>query len=320
MNVSIAEFKGELAALGAAGLWAVSTVVYGRLGRSYPPVQLNLMKGAIAIALILLTLLITGKPLLSLDITACGLLLLSGAVGIALGDTAYFAALNCLGARRALLMETLAPPLVAILALIFLGEKLPINAWCGIVLTILGVAWVIAERVPGSTIRQQQLLRGIGFGILAALAQASGAVLSRAALTQAAISPLWAALLRLSAGVVILFPSTLLYQLAVKRWTSPASSPTNDKTEHQGLHLKALPSRRALTAIFFAAFAGTYLAIWLQQTALKYTAAGIAQTLITTSPLFVLPILVALGEVVTIRAVLGVLVAVGGIVLLLGYS
>ncbi len=37
----ITNFKGELAALGAAFLWAVSTVVYERLGHSYLPVVLN---------------------------------------------------------------------------------------------------------------------------------------------------------------------------------------------------------------------------------------------------------------------------------------
>jgi len=85
-----------------------------------------------------------------------------------------------------------------------------------------------------------------------------------------------------------------------------------------GFQWKDLPSRQVLGASFFAAFFGTYLAIWLQQTALKFTAAGIAQTLAATSPLFVLPIAVWLGELVTVRAVLGVLVAIAGIALVLG--
>ena len=85
-----------------------------------------------------------------------------------------------------------------------------------------------------------------------------------------------------------------------------------------GFQWKDLPSRQVLGASFFAAFFGTYLAILLQQTALKFTAAGIAQTLAATSPLFVLPIAVWLGELVTVRAVLGVLVAIAGIALVLG--
>ncbi len=69
-------------------------------------------------------------------------------------------------------------------------------------------------------------------------------------------------------------------------------------------------------AIFFAAFAGTYLGIWLQQTAIKFTAAGIAQTLGNTSPLFVLPIAIWMGEQVSLRAILGVAITIGGIGLL----
>ncbi|NEP11719.1 MAG: DMT family transporter [Symploca sp. SIO2C1] len=301
LNFSITDLSGELAALGGACLWAVATVVYGRLGSYYPPLELNLMKGVIAIALIILTLIFGNEQLQLLNLNACGLLLLSGVIGIALGDTAYFAAINCLGARRALLMETLAPPLVAVIALIFLQEQLTIGAWCGIFLTVLGIAWVITERVPGSAVKQDQLLKGIGLGILAALAQASGAVLSRAALAQTTISPLFSTLLRLSGGMVILLLLTGWFRRQV------------------GFQVKSLPSKQALGAIFLAAFIGTYLGIWLQQIAFKFTAAGIAQTLLATSPLFVLPIVVWMGEVVSLRAILGVLVAIGGIALLLGF-
>ncbi|NET52997.1 MAG: DMT family transporter, partial [Merismopedia sp. SIO2A8] len=246
---------------------------------------------------------VVGKDQLPLfNLTACGLLLISGVVGIALGDTAYFKALNYLGARRALLMETLAPIFAAILALIFLQEKLTIGAWCAILLTIVGVAWTIAERVPGSSLEQGLLIRGIGFGVLAAMAQASGIVFSRAALADTTISPLWAALLRLSAGVLMLLLLAILL-----RWNI-------------SLGVKGLFSGRALGAVCFAAFFGTYLAIWLQQTALKFTAAGIAQTLMTTSPLFVLPIVAFMGEVVTTRAILGVLVAITGVALLVSWQ
>ena len=69
-------------------------------------------------------------------------------------------------------------------------------------------------------------------------------------------------------------------------------------------------------AILFAAFAGTYLGIWLQQTAIKFTAAGIALTLTNTSPLFVLPIAIWMGEQVSLRAIVGVAIAIAGIAVL----
>ena len=296
LNFSTADFQGELAALCAAGLWAVSSSVYARIGQRIPPLELNLIKGTIAIALLIGTLVLQNNLWAVIAPNQMYLLLLSGVLGIGLGDTAFFFALNYLGARRALLMETLAPPITAILALIFLQEKLSLVACCGILLTIVGVAWVVTERVPSSN--NIDLERGIGFGILAAIALAGGAVISRQVLATTDISPLWAALLRLTGGVLILLPWA---------WIGQRSR----------FEFKTLLSVRIITAIFFAAFAGTYLGIWLQQTALKLTAAGIALTLTNTSPLFIIPIALLMGEQVSERAVLGVVIALGGITVLL---
>ncbi|MBD1878008.1 DMT family transporter [Coleofasciculus sp. FACHB-T130] len=295
----ITNFKGELAALSAAFLWAIASLVYSRLGRQIPPLELNLFKGIIAIAFLVLTLLLQGQLLPEINPTALTLLLLSGVLGIGLGDTAYFAAINCLGARRTLILETLAPPLTAVLALVFLQEQLTAAAWCGILLTILGVVWVVTERVPNSTAESKHLtMRGISWGLLAAVAQATGAVLSRTALIQSSISPLWSTLVRLGAGVLVLLLWKLLGQRQVNGW------------------LKPLQSWRIVGVIAITAFFSTYLGIWLQQISLKFAPAGIAQTLSSTSPLFVLPLAVWMGDVVSFRAILGVLVALGGVAVL----
>jgi drug/metabolite transporter (DMT)-like permease len=82
------------------------------------------------------------------------------------------------------------------------------------------------------------------------------------------------------------------------------------------LGLKPLQSKRILGIIALTALFSTYLGIVLQQTAFKYTEAGIAQALLATSPLFVLPVAIWMGEVVSLRALLGVLVSIGGIALL----
>lgn len=291
--------QGELAALSAAFFWALSTVLFGRLGKALSPLTLNLVKGVIAIALILLTLLLQAKLQPELPLPETVWLLLSGVVGIGLGDTAYFTALNALGARRVLLLESLAPPLTALLAWQLLGEQLSPIAIGGILLTLLGVAWVISERVPADTPRPIYPWQGILWGLLATLAQASGAVMSRGALAGTAIDPLWSGLLRITAGVVV-----LVILVGIKGQV--------------GAQLSPLRSGRLLLLVTLAAFLGTHLGIWLQQVSFKYTAAGIAQALLATSPLFVLPIAAVLGDRITWRAVLGVLVAIAGVWLLTG--
>lgn len=290
-------FRGELAALLSACIWAIAAVVYVGIGRKISPLMINLVKGVISIGLLLLTLLLQGEFLPHATPIAVGLLMLSGAIGIGMGDTAYFEALYCLGARRALLLEALAPPLTAVLALVFLQEALNWQAWVGIGLTIAGVTWVVIERTPASHQENLRPWRGIGCGILAAIGQAGGAVLSRAAFAQTNISPLWSTLIRLTAGMLV-----LVIWLLAQRQTAKVLEP--------------LRSGRLLRLVAITAFFSTYLGIWLQQIALKFTAAGIAQSLNATSPLFVLPVALATGERISLRALLGAIVAIGGIWLL----
>jgi drug/metabolite transporter (DMT)-like permease len=299
MGLVQTEFPGEVAALSAAIIWAVASVIYTGIGRHLSPLVLNLVKGLIAIGFILLTLGWRGQSLVGGTPTTLMLLGLSGVIGIGIGDTAYFQSLNDIGARRSLVLESLAPPLAAILAHLFLREYLSTRAWIGILVTIVGVTWVVLERVQDNPEFRQPNLRGIGCGMLAALCQALGAVLSRSALSGTEIDPLWSTLIRLAAGVL-----TLLLWVGTQKYAVR--------------ELKVLRSRRLLFTLAGTAFASTYIAIWLQQTALKYAPAGVAQALSATSPVFVLPIAMVMGEKVSLRAMVGVLVAMVGIWLLFG--
>ncbi|MEN9568190.1 MAG: hypothetical protein RLZZ69_3386 [Cyanobacteriota bacterium] len=295
MPVELNKFIGESAALSAAILWAISSVIYSHLGLKIAPLQLNLYKGIIAIALIAITLLIQGTALVDLSTSTIVLLTISGMIGIGLGDTAYFLALNSLGARRTLLLETSSPPMGALLALILIGEQLASSSWCGIFLTILGIAWVISERNPVDQIGVSR--QGIMWGILAALAQALGAVISRYALIQSAVTPLESTLIRLIGGTGIVIG--LLFVPVIKQ----------TKMQWQ-------LSRHSLGVIALAAFGSTYLGIWLQQISLKFAPTGIAQTCLATSPLFILPIVALQGEKISLRAILGVVVSLAGIALM----
>ncbi|MCU0550248.1 MAG: DMT family transporter [Leptolyngbya sp. Prado105] len=290
------QFRGELAALTAALIWAVASIVYTGVGRQITPLALNFTKGWIAIVLLILTLLLTRQTPPAIDLLNFLLLFFSGTIGIGFGDTAYFNALNCIGARRTLLFETLAPPLSAVLALIFLNEQISTSAWFGIGLTIFGVVWVILERV--SDVHENfRPLQGSLFGLLAAIGQATGAVMSRAALVNSEIDSLWSTLIRLLGGTIVLFIWILL-----------------QRQSHE--MLKPMQNRRLFGIIATTGFVSTYLGILLQQTSLKFAATGIAQSLSSTSPLFVIPLTRIFGDRVTMRSVIGVLIALLGVSLL----
>ncbi len=294
-------FLGEIAALSAAFFWALSSIIYRLLGKTIPPLQLNILKGLIAIALLLGTLTWQGSQWGEVSFNGLILLAFSGILGIGLGDTAYFVALNQLGARRTLLLETLAPPISAFLAFILIGEKLSYLSWCGVLLTILGVAWVIGERTLDTARSRSSLLLGVVWGLGGVIAQASGAVLSRTVLINSNLSSLESSLIRLTAGFTIAF---IL-------WLLPFPLPKIKSSAKLELF-----SLRLWGILGLATFFGTYLGIWLQQTSLKFAPAGIAQTLLATSPLFVIPMVVMGGEKVSWRSLGGVFLAIMGISLL----
>ncbi len=292
------QFTGEIAALTAALFWAVSSVLFKKLGKTIPPIEMNLLKGTLAIVLFVVTSLVLKEKAASLSLQAVLMLAISGALGIGYGDTVYFEALNILGARRTLLVTILAPVFTAILAWIFLRENLALIGWLGIVVTMAGIAWVITEQKNGDAENKKLLWRGVFYGFLAALTQAIGAVISRWALTETTVSALQSAMIRLIAGVVFLLVWIIVKRVKIGQWVKSSSSANLWGT------------------VVVVVIIGTYLAIWLQQIAFQLTRVGIAQTLLATAPLFVLPISAIQGEKLSVRAIAGVLLAVSGIAIL----
>jgi drug/metabolite transporter (DMT)-like permease len=295
---SISDFQGELFALGAAFLWALSSILFKTLGKTIRPLELNLIKGISGFILFAITSLVIGEVFTTIPPAAVLALAVSGAVGIGFGDTMFFEAINRLGARRALLITILAPPMTVIFAWIFLSESLSLAAWIGILITILGVAWVITEKNKNEQVENKFTWLGVFFGFLAALTQAGGAVLSRWALTESSVSALQSALIRLLAGTAV-----LLLWILIRR-------------EKVGLWLKPVPKKQIWGVLAAVILFGTYIAIWLQQLAFKFTNVGIAQTLLATSPLFILPVSALQKEKLSLRSILGVLISIAGVALI----
>ena len=287
---------GEFAAIAAALIWAIASIAYARLGKTLDPMGLNFAKGVVAIALLLCTPTLWLQKWEAIPHLSGSLLFLSGIFGIGLGDTFFFELLKAIGPRKTLLLDALAPIITAGLAWIFLKESLSITACGGVALTLGGIVWVVRERTPedkGST----QLTRGMGLAIAAGISNSLGALLARSALEDSPIKPEVAALIRIIAGVIFLALWGLSRNVIKKWWN----------TIFRGQTFKVLA---------IAAFGSTYLGIWLQQIGFKYAPAGITQTLLATSPLFILPIATLRGEQVSIRAWCGAILAVLGIGLL----
>lgn len=296
--IELGKYSGEIAALFAAFFWAASSILFKNLGKTVRPLELNLIKGIGAIVLLALTSLLIRENIPLLPPIALTLLLLSGVLGIGFGDTMYFEALNTLGPRRTLLITILAPPMTAVMAILFLGEKIAPIAWIGVLMTILGVAWVITQKSNGEE-PKKLLQKGAFFAFLAAFSQAGGAVMSRWALTQTSISALQSAIVRLFAGIIFILIWIAASRIKLGGWTKI------EKNVQKTWGILAL-----------VVIMGAFLPLWLQQIAFKFTEVGIAQTFLATSPLFVLLITVFQKEKITLREFAGVGFSIAGIALL----
>ncbi|RCK73765.1 MAG: hypothetical protein ANABAC_2838 [Anaerolineae bacterium] len=288
---------GGIFALSAAFLWALASLWFSRLGKYLPVVQINLLKGFLAIAILGVILALSGGSLAALPLQPMLMLIISGIIGITIGDTAYLKTLQSLGPRRTLLLANLAPPMVGLIAWAFLEERLVLQAWLGIFLTLAGITWVILERTQEEN-RLTNLRRGLFFGFLAALCQSVAVVLSRAALTRSPIDALQSTIVRLGAAILVLALWSLAKRQPLVAWRPLVTQP------------------RLAIWLITATILGTVLAMWLQQIAIDLTPVGIVQTLLSTSPLFILPIVALQGEQISPRAVAGALVALLGVALL----
>jgi drug/metabolite transporter (DMT)-like permease len=289
---------GELAALATAAAWAVASLLFAAAAQRLGPFTLNQARITVALAVLSTLLALTRGVSWAPGARAEEILLLavSGLIGLTLGDWAYFGALVHLGPRLSTLLMTLAPPMTALLAWPVLGETLGPEALLGTTLILGGVAWVVLER-PARLAPRGHRLRGVVCGILGSLGQALGLVLSKLGMA-GAIDPLPATAIRMAAA------TAGVWAIALARGRAGEVA-----------RLRRDPAARWAT--LGASFLGPVFGVWMSLVAVRLTEAGIAATLMATTPILVLPLVrVVRKEAVSPRAAVGALAAVAGVALI----
>ena len=284
---------GGIAALVSAFFWALGAILWRKIGEKISPFSMNLSKGIIGILYLTAVLLVIGiQPV---NMRAFLFLGASGLLGITLGDTFYFMSLMHLGPRLAALMGSLAPVFIAFSAVIFLGERPSFLVWVGIFLTVGGVAWVLWEPMPQKEIIKNKSL-GIKYGLLSIISMSAGVIFAKIGIIS--VSAIQATFLRIFWGVIGLSLWGCLNR-QLKNWLTP------------------FKNLRLLKTVSFVVFIGVFGGFWLFLLALKYIDASVAITLNSTAPLFILPMVaIILKEKIPIRAILGAVIAVGGVALI----
>ena len=292
---------GELAALGTASCWTLASLVFTRAGRQIGAFNLNKLRIPIAAICLAGAVIVTGSShdLMRLARGDVAWLALSGLIGLTLGDSCYFHSLVILGPRRAMLLMSSAPVMAALLALAFLGEHLGWMAWLGIAITLVGIAWVTAERdFHSENSPHGSKAFGVLLGLGGAVGQAVGLVIAKRVLIGSDIAPLVATLVRMIAATIGIWSYALVLG--------------------QGRSTLALLGQASVRWVVLAgAILGPFVGVWLSLVSVKHIEAGVAATIMAIVPVLILPLVVlVLHERVTSRAVLGAIVAVGGVAML----
>lgn len=204
---------GEFFALAAPACWGLAVVLFRRSGESMPPFELNLSKNLLAVALMVPSILLWhGLQPPQFTAGEVGIMLLSGLLGIGLGDTLYFRALNLLGAGRTGIISSLLSPFVIFLSALFLGERLTAWQWAGFGLVMAGILLVTWRRHM-QEVEAADLRLGATLGVVAIFAMAVGVVMVKGILETRPF--MWIAEIRLLGGL----GAMLLLVTLRRRWS-----------------------------------------------------------------------------------------------------
>ncbi|MCG7507723.1 DMT family transporter [Mesorhizobium retamae] len=264
----------ELAALGAATCWALTGIISaGPAGHLGAP-AFNRLRQIFVTAMLALYVLATGAWR-ELDAANVLPLLLSGFIGIFIGDTLLFATLNRVGPRRSGILFALNAPIAAILGWLLLGETLTMKALAGMALVVAGVLLAILFGKRRAQLHQWETVKGplwigVALGLGAATGQAIGSIIARPVM-ETGIDPFVASMLRVGIAAACL---SVMIQLPI-----PALKPKGPLTWKVAV-------MTALTGILALAIGMTLLLF-----ALSGGKVGIVSTLSATSPVIILPLL-----------------------------
>lgn len=299
------QHSGELAALLTAACWATASLAFTAAGRRIGSRAVNLLR--LPIALVLLSAAawaLRGLPLpTDAGPAAWGWLALSGLVGFTFGDLCLFRAYIVLGARLTSLLMSAAPLCAALLGWWLLGEVLAWRDLAGIGATLAGITLTLSERHGADRVGRTALpppITGVLLALAGALGQGGGLVLSKLGLAHYPVdyAPLAATQIRVLAG----FSGFAVLAFALGWWR---------------LLGPAFADRRALGATALGSVFGPFLGVALSLYAVAHAPAGVAASLMATSPLLVLPATMVLeGEKVGWRGLAGTALAVAGVAVL----
>lgn len=286
---------GLLAALGSAMSWSLGSILFARLGKTLPSDGMTAAKGILSLLFLGIAIIFAGHS----AITKADLLVLivSGVIGIAAGDTLFFAALKRITPHAVVTIMMAGHVLTVLGAVFFLGEAPSQLTWVGIAAVLTGVFVVLHTGASAEDGPSSNRTSGIILGFFAVLAMAASILIAKPAFERT--STLSATFIRMVSGTAFI----LLYGLCagqMRNW------------------VKAINSKALLLKFSGAVAVITFGGFWLSIVAFKHADVSVANSLLATEPLFVLALSrIFMGIQPTPKALMGSILTVAGVICIL---
>lgn len=294
------QFIGESAAVATSCLWTANSIMFSAAGRKIGFFSVNAYRILMAVGFLAVTHIVLIGSFLPLASGEQWLWIsLSGIVGLGIGDFGLFAAFVLIGPRRSVLVMALSPIFASLSAIPLLGEVISPIATVGVAVTILGVTIVILEKNPEEKdVAEQNKMRGSLLALVGAVCQGLGLVLAKKGIhlhAYSTVNPLSATLIRMMTGAAFVWMCALLWRKTLEL-------------------RRALGNKKEIEYTAAGAFVGPFLGVTLSMVAVTYTEAGIAQTLMSLMPVFIIPVMWTLYRQKTSwRGIVGAVIAVFGV-------
>ncbi len=226
-------------------------------------------------------------------------LVLSGIVGLVLGDTFFFKSLKEVGPRYTMIIMSSNPAFGAVIAYFTFKETISFTGILGMIITLVGICLVVYQQNGNEVTKYKITKKGIIWGFLSSLCQASGLIFTKSAFLMQEIHPL-------SASFYRVFPSFLILTIF-----GLATNKINVSS------LKSILNRKTFTLILFGSIMGPFIGISLSFVAVTNIQVGIAATIMSLQPIIMLPISKYIQkEKFSTQSIAGAFLAVLGISLL----
>lgn len=292
-----AELAGSFYSVATAAAWAVAVILFKRSGESIDPIALNVLKGVVALSLMVVTFLAIDELPVRAPAVELWTLAVSGAVGIGFADTLFFVSLNILGASRQAIIDCAYAPAIVVIAYLLLGERLAWVDGVGAILIVGAMLLVVARRSYGDLTASRMWL-GLGAGVLAVVSMGLSIVWVKPLL--ASYDVLFATMVRLAGGLAALLPVVLFHPRSRRQAVA------------------AFRPQRAWRYAVPGAIMGNYVALLFWIAGFKYAPASIAAILNQTATVFTVVLAaIFLAEPIDRRRAVAVALGVTGSVLVI---